>query len=134
MSTSKRLGLTRDQLKAFLGDHEQIKQFEKLFTTVDAIAPDVVETINIAAGAAEAKAVQALDLIASLQSEIQGLQSAPPPRELKRTRYGQFLDTTTQVAALANTAQAITFNTTDLSYGVYLQSGNTKVTVDTEGN
>ncbi len=133
MSTSKRLGLTRDQLKAFLGDHEQIKQFEKLFTTVDAIAPDVVETINIAAGAAEAKAVQALDLIASLQSEIQGLQSAPPPRELKRTRYGQFLDTTTQVAALANTAQAITFNTTDLSYGVYLQSGNTKVTVDTEG-
>ena len=30
----KRLGLTRDQLASFLQEHEQIKQFELLFSTV----------------------------------------------------------------------------------------------------
>ena len=34
-----RLNLTRDQLASFLKNHEQIKQFENLFRTVDTIAP-----------------------------------------------------------------------------------------------
>lgn len=34
-----RLNLTRDQLATFLTTHEQIKQFENLFRTVDTIAP-----------------------------------------------------------------------------------------------
>lgn len=34
-----RLSLTRDQLATFLKTHEQIKQFENLFRTVDTIAP-----------------------------------------------------------------------------------------------
>ena len=34
-----RLNLTRDQLATFLKTHEQIKQFENLFRTVDTIAP-----------------------------------------------------------------------------------------------
>ena len=34
-----RLNLTRDQLATFLKNHEQIKQFENLFSTVDTIAP-----------------------------------------------------------------------------------------------
>ena len=34
-----RLNLTRDQLASFLKNHEQIKQFENLFSTVDTIAP-----------------------------------------------------------------------------------------------
>ena len=50
MATNPRikLGLTRDQLATFLKDHEQIKQFENLFAVADAIAPDVVQEINIA--------------------------------------------------------------------------------------
>ena len=35
-----RLGLTRDQLSVFLKDHEQIIQFEKLFSTVDESSSD----------------------------------------------------------------------------------------------
>lgn len=185
MATNPRikLGLTRDQLAAFLKDHEQIKQFENLFAVADAIAPDVVQEINIAAGTAQAtandalgqiaalaqelavsdsvsdvKATQALDQIAMLAQEtavsiasaenkanqalallgqlataVEGLQMSPPPREFKRARYGQFLDTTTQIAAAINTPYAITFNTTEVSNGVFLGTPSSRVTVDTEG-
>jgi hypothetical protein len=40
---SRRLNLTRDQLAAFLTDQQQIRQFELLFATLDAIA---VQNIN----------------------------------------------------------------------------------------
>jgi hypothetical protein len=180
---SRRLNLTRDQLAQFLTDQQQIRQFELLFATVDAIAPDVVLEINIAAGTAQAtandalgqisalaqevavsdavtdvKATQALDQIAMLAQEtsvsiasaenkanqalallgqlataVEGLQMAPPPREFKRARYGQFYDTTTQVAGAINTPQAITFNTTDVTRGVFLGTPSSRVTVDTEG-
>ena len=178
-----RLGLTRDQFATFLKDHEQIKQFENLFAVADAIAPDVVQEVNIAAGTAQAtandalgqiaalaqelavsdsvsdvKATQALDQIAMLAQEtsvsiasaenkanqalallgqlakaVEGLQMSPPPREFKRARYGQFLDTTTQAAGAINTPQAITFNTTDVSNGVFLGSPTSRIIVDTEG-
>jgi hypothetical protein len=35
MATSRRLSLTRDQLATFLGDQEQIRQFELLFSVID---------------------------------------------------------------------------------------------------
>lgn len=41
MPARPRLGLTRDQLAIFLQDHEQIRQFEKLFETVDAGSTDI---------------------------------------------------------------------------------------------
>jgi len=66
---SRKLNLTRDQLAQFLTDQQQIRQFELLFATVDAIAPDVVLEINIAAGTAQATAVQALGMIAALAQE-----------------------------------------------------------------
>jgi hypothetical protein len=71
--------------------------------------------------------------IAEMQKQIQGLQLTPPPREFKLARYGSFYDTTTQVATIINTATAITFNTTDLSQGVYLGTPTSRVYVDTEG-
>ena len=71
--------------------------------------------------------------IAEMQKQIQGLQLTPPPREFKLARYGSFYDTTTQTATTINTATAITFNTTDLSQGVYLGSPTSRVYVDTEG-
>ena len=55
-TNSSRLNLTRDQLASFLTDHQQIKQFEMLFSAVDAIAPNVVMEINIAVGTAQATA------------------------------------------------------------------------------
>jgi len=185
MATNPRikLGLTRDQLALFLKDHEQIKQFENLFAVADAIAPDVVNEVNIAAGTAQATAIQALSQIAALAQEVaiccsisdikgtqaldqiamlaqetavsiasaenkanqamallsrlaeavEGLQMLPPKREFKRSRYGSFYDTTTQTATVVNTAKAITFNTTDLSHGVYIGTPTSRVYVDTEG-
>lgn len=54
------LNLTRDQLATFLKNHEQIRQFERLFEAVDEIAPDVVQAASIAAGNAQASANEAL--------------------------------------------------------------------------
>ena len=153
------LGLTRDQLATFLKDHEQIKAFENLFAIVEDIAPDVVQQAIIAAGsaqagtaqalgalteiaqglaiqaaAAETKAQQALDALARLEQDVALLALAPPRREFKRARYGQFYDTTTQIAPAANTATVATFNTTDFSNGVRLRSPSTsEIEVDTEG-
>ena len=157
-TSSRRLSLTRDQLALFLQDHEQIRQFERLFATVDAIAPDFVNEVSTAAGsaqasavqalgaiaafaqdmavsaaAAEAKAVQALGALQALQQQVDLLASAPPPREFKRARYGSFYDTTTQTATVINTATAITFNTTDLSSGVRIGTTTSHVIVDTDG-
>ena len=155
---SRKLNLTRDQLAQFLTDQQQIRQFELLFATVDAIGPDGVLEVNIAAGIAQTTAVQALSMISSLAQEsainaalaenkanqamamlgsltasVEGLQMAPPAREFKRSRYGSFYDTTTQTATVINTATAITFNNTDLSNGVYIGSPTSRVIADSEG-
>jgi hypothetical protein len=74
---SRKLNLTRDQLSAFLTDQQQIRQFEMLFATVDAIAPDVVNEINIAAGGAQATANEALAQITRLANAIELLATAP---------------------------------------------------------
>jgi hypothetical protein len=183
MATQK-LKLTRDQLATFLKDHEQIKQFERLFQIADEVSPETDTTgISIEAGNAsatanealaqivklandassmqasvDAKSTQALDQISILAQSVStdiatienkanhalseinrlstivdGLQMTPPAREFKRARYGQFLDTTTQIAAAANTAYAITFNTTDVSNGVFLGTPTSRITVDTDG-
>jgi len=71
--------------------------------------------------------------VAELQKQIEGLQMTPPPREFDRSRYGSFYDTTTQLATTINTAKAVTFNSTDLSRGVYLGTPTSRVYVDTPG-
>jgi hypothetical protein len=82
---------------------------------------------------AESKANQALALVDKLNKAVEGLQMTPPPREFKRARYGSFYDTTTQTATVINTAKAITFNTTDLSNGVYIGTPTSRIVVDSEG-
>ena len=67
-------------------------------------------------------------------SELQGLAVSPANTpQLNRTRYGAFLDTTTQTAAAINTAYAISFNTTYLSLGVYTGSPTSRIYVDRPG-
>jgi uncharacterized protein YsxB (DUF464 family) len=152
------LRLTRDQLASFLQDHQQIRAFENLFSIVEDIAPDVVQQVLLAAGSAqaaatdaqgqvqsaeqalgtmlavcEAKATLALQQVLALKHIADFVETAPPPREFKRSRYGSFYDTTTQTATVINTATAITFNTTDLSRGVTIGSPTSRVYVDTEG-
>lgn len=179
-----KLNLTRNQLAAFLQDHEAIKQFERLFAVADAVAPEsdtpgisvqagnaqsaaeqavgmvlaladavlsscsvidaktsqligqasqINEELSTAITTADNKANQALSMLESLSAIVDGMQLEPSPREFKRSRYGSFYDTTTQTAAAINTATAITFNTTDLSHGVYIGTSTSRVYVDTEG-
>jgi hypothetical protein len=153
------LKLTRNQLASFLKDPEQIKQFEQLFNTVEEIAPggstsnldlgsdsalntaqQAIATIakfeeetNLSLGLLESKTNQVLSLISDLSTKVDGLSMEPVAVPDKRIRYGSFYDTTTQTAALINTAYAMTFNTTDLSSGVYIGSPNSRIIVDTEG-
>lgn len=152
MVTPFRLGLTRDQLASFLKDFEQVKQFEKLFQTVDIMNTVTIDEISINAGNAGASANEALSQVEALQSLVQllayapesasqsdidalqdqitALQQQPPPKEFRTPRFGSFYDTTTQTAAAINTAYAMTINTTDLSQGVYIGSPASRIYVD----
>ena len=102
MATQK-LNLTRDQLATFLKNHEQIKQFEQLFQIADEISP-ATDTVGISiqagnaeaaatealaqivrlaqdaainSGAADQKAVQALDTIGRIANALEMLTTAP---------------------------------------------------------
>lgn len=67
---------------------------------------------------------------------LSDLQVSPPAYDValfSAPRYGTFYDTTTQTAAATGTAYAMTFNTTDLSYGVELGTPTSRVYVRSEG-
>lgn len=92
MATQK-LNLTRDQLATFLKNHEQIKQFERLFQLADEIAPASDTTgISIQAGNAEAAANEALALIVSLAQDMAINSSAADQKAV------QALDTLGRIA------------------------------------
>lgn len=102
MATQK-INLTRDQLATFLKNHEQIKQFEKLFQIVDEVSPAtdtqgigiqagnadaaanealaqivrLAQDAAINSGAADQKAVQALDTLGRIANALEMLASAP---------------------------------------------------------
>jgi hypothetical protein len=148
----QRLNLTRDQLASFLQDHEQVKQFELLFSSTNANSI-LIDEVSINAGNASASANDALssievmksileyldrapaaasqEQVAALQEQIMALQQMPPPKQSRNPRYGSFYDTTTQTAAVINTAYAMTFNTSDLSYGVTRGTPTSRIYVDT---
>jgi hypothetical protein len=70
MATQK-LALTRDQLATFLKNHEQIKQFERLFQIVNEVSPSSdITGISIQAGNASAAANEALAQIVSLARNV----------------------------------------------------------------
>lgn len=71
------LKLTRNQLAAFLKDHESIKQFEKLFVQVDETTPDAVQEAGIAAVSAQATANEALAQLRRIADALELLSLAP---------------------------------------------------------
>jgi hypothetical protein len=70
------------------------------------------------------------DDLAVVQTQLQDLALSPPPKEYRVPRYGSFYDTTDQTAAVINTAYAMTFDTTDLSFGVTRGSPTSRIYVD----
>jgi hemoglobin-like flavoprotein len=69
-----------------------------------------------------------------LAKQVEALALAPPTTPHLRNRaYGTFYDTTTQTAAAINTAYALTFNSTNLSNGVYIGSPASRIYVEQRG-
>jgi len=92
MATPVKLNLTRDQLASFLQDHEQIKQFEKLFQVVsDEVAPFSVTEATILAGTADATANEALSQIASLSDAV-AYQAVSPVAENNNSITTDYID------------------------------------------
>jgi hypothetical protein len=135
-----RIRLNRNQLVAFLPDDDSIRKVEALFDQVTNLTPTQISDLTLAiqessidAGTADAKATQANDALARIADSLQLLAYAPPATPPKRSRFGSFYDTTNQTAAVINTAYAVTFDTTDLSEGVYRGSPTSRIYVDEPG-
>jgi hypothetical protein len=73
---NQRLSLTRDQFASFLQDFEQIKQFERLFSTVNSNTNDIIPGVEFAAGNSGQAANDALSQIAALARLVELLYTA----------------------------------------------------------
>ena len=73
----QKLNLTRDQLASFLQDHEQIKQFERLFAAVDTLDNVTIDEINTVAANAVASANDALAQLSDVSQILDVLATAP---------------------------------------------------------
>ncbi len=120
------INLTRDQLATFLKNHEQIKQFERMFAVVDAIAPDVVEEIKVEAGTAHATATSALAQLARIADALAELTAAPVARN-DNSVSADYVDL--GAAPHINQIRRLAWNSTDeapevgMDYGVVQQIG-----------
>jgi hypothetical protein len=76
-----RLNLTRDQLASFLKDHEQIRQFERLFADVQQLEPTTLVDLAITASTAGQQAVEALDALNRIANALEMLAAAPVPQQ-----------------------------------------------------
>jgi hypothetical protein len=72
-----RLNLTRDQLATFLKDHEQIRQFERLFADVNQLEPTTLVDLAITASTAGQQAVAALTALERIASALEMVAAAP---------------------------------------------------------
>ena len=78
-----RLKLSRDQLAAFLKDHQSIRQFELLFTVADEVsAVSDTQGISFAAENAVSKAQEALDTLNRIANALDMLAVAPANAEV----------------------------------------------------
>lgn len=112
---------------------ELVKRIEALEeTAATALLDTVSELTKRVEGIEQNSSSSLLNNIFEAVKRIEALEAAPVPQPyVKRSAYGSFYDTTTQTAAAINTAYAMTFNTTDLSFGVTVGSPTSRITVDT---
>jgi len=76
-----KLSLTRDQLASFLKNHEQIKQFERLFSVASELEPTTLADLAIDVGVAAQQATQALDSLNRLSQQLDELLAHPKDTE-----------------------------------------------------
>jgi hypothetical protein len=123
----QRLSLTRDQLASFLQDFEQIKQFEKLFATVDTINTVILDEISVSAGTAFATANEALASIAAITDVLDVAASQPATQNNNSisTDYIDFNLNAPHTSLIARAAWNPSDQTLDIGmeYGVVQQVG-----------
>ena len=142
----RRLGLTRDQLAKFLDEHEQIRQFELLFTAVDELQTEGLDSVRFDAGAALAGvnklagvvaqlaqdgAIEASNALSVAQAAERALNAVgdlamvgatlPPVARTRRT-VGAWHDMKRQTAVAINTGQRVKCDTIDIERGVWRDS------------
>ena len=130
----QRLNLTRDQLASFLQDFEQIKQFERLFATVDTINTVTLDEINVSAGSAFAAANEALAQISALSSQTDFLAFAPPDLGGTVTSVGLSGGTTGITIATSTTNPITTSGTFTLGGTLVAVNGGTGLSSYTVGD
>jgi hypothetical protein len=94
--------------------------------TAEAALVDLAQT----AGSAPPPATQ--DDVAVLADQLLALQVQPPARQYNNPRYGEFYSTVAQTAAAINTAYAVTFNATFITFGASIASSS-RLIVDRPG-
>lgn len=144
--------LTRQQIAAIVNNDERaIRFFEALINRALDETPGDLTTIQNELGATSLEAAAAYIAALSAKAELSRIADAlelanrpvpayvppddltPPLVPARPKYYGVFSDTTTQTAAATATAYAMTFNTTDMSYGVYIGSPSSRVYVYNPG-
>jgi hypothetical protein len=120
----QQLKLTRDQFASFLNDFEQVKQFEKLFSTVNEIDTVLIDEVRVDAGGAQATANEALAQIAQLSDEL-NKEPASQANNSIATDYIDFDLNAPHVSKIARVAWNIGDQTLDIGmdYGVVQQVG-----------
>lgn len=76
---------------------------------------------------------EALSQIAALESQIHGLQVAPPPDQRVFADYAMMYDTTTHTAVAINTPYAVTFDTTAYARGIRRGSPTSRILCNRPG-
>jgi hypothetical protein len=124
---SRKLNLTRDQLAAFLTDHQQIRQFELLFSVVDELQVITGTDFEFQADNAAATANEALAQITRLANAVELLAAAPVIQN-NNSVATDYIDLS-ETPAPASQTRRLAWNTTDqtvnlgMAYGVTQQIG-----------
>lgn len=145
-----------------VGTTDLTQIIQEIANIIEALAllSDKTDEVDTSAGNAGARAQMAISAISRLADAVELLALAPvqlpqtqvvditPPTVIqqtngnilppvfeqnKRKRYGAFQSNVTQTAAVINTAYGMTFETTDLSFGVRTGTPDSRIYVDTEG-
>ena len=143
--------LTRPQISRIVnGDEQAIRFFEALIARALTDTPDDIDAIRSSLSDVTAESAAALVNALSARAELARIADAIeavqpivpiviedvpyiPPQPQRPKYYGAFSDSTTQTAAVINTAYPITFDTTDMSYGVSIGSPTSRVYVENSG-
>jgi hypothetical protein len=145
----RRLGLTRDQLAKFLVEHEQIRQFELLFSAVDEIQTTSLDAVTFDVGTALAGVNKLAGVVAQLAqdgaieastalsvaqaaeralnavSDLAMVGATLPPPVPKRRNVGAWVSTSDQAPTLANTAYPVALDAASIERGIWRDSVNT---------